>query len=151
MADEIIEELWRVKEEIAREHGNDVRAIAAYFQRKDREAGFRKVDPQNLKKMTEAGEVRQKRKNEFTAIMERDGDWFVAFCPEVPGANGQGKTWEEARENLAEAVALVLEDRLADGLRQASAEAIRGRIVLYEAEPMDSASKDDKKRVHGGN
>ena len=74
MADEIIEELWRVKEEIAREHGNDVRAIAAYFQRKDREAGFRKVDPQKLKEMTEAGEVRQKRKNEFTAIMERDGE-----------------------------------------------------------------------------
>jgi len=28
--------------------------------------------------------------NEFTAIIERDGDWFIAYCPEVPGANGQG-------------------------------------------------------------
>lgn len=35
MADEIIEELWRVKEEMAREHGYDVRAFAAYLQRKD--------------------------------------------------------------------------------------------------------------------
>ena len=42
------------------------------------ETGFRKVDPQKLKEMTEAGKVRQKRKNEFTAIMERDGEWFVA-------------------------------------------------------------------------
>ena len=30
--------------------------------------------------------------NEFTAVIERDGEWFIAFCPEVPGANGQGKT-----------------------------------------------------------
>jgi hypothetical protein len=27
--------------------------------------------------------------NEFTAIIERDGDWYVAYCPEIPGANGQ--------------------------------------------------------------
>lgn len=106
MADEIIEELWRLKEEMAREHGYDIEAFCAYLQRKDRAAGFRKVYPQKLKEMAEAGEVRQKRKNEFTAIMERDGEWFVAFCPEVPGANGQGKTCEEARKNLAEAVVL---------------------------------------------
>lgn len=45
--------------------------------------------------------------NEFTAIVERDGDWFVAYCPEIPGANGQGKTMDECRKNLAEAVALI--------------------------------------------
>ena len=28
--------------------------------------------------------------NEFTAVVERDGEWFIAYCPEVPGANGQG-------------------------------------------------------------
>ena len=28
--------------------------------------------------------------NEFTAIIERDGEWHVAYCPEIPGANGQG-------------------------------------------------------------
>lgn len=27
---------------------------------------------------------------EFTAIIERNGEWFIAYCPEVPGANGQG-------------------------------------------------------------
>ena len=36
--------------------------------------------------------------NEFTAIIEQDGPWFIAYSPEIPGANGQGKTKEEARE-----------------------------------------------------
>ena len=35
--------------------------------------------------------------NEFTAILERDGDWFIAYSPEVPGVNGQGHSSEEAR------------------------------------------------------
>lgn len=35
--------------------------------------------------------------NEFTAIIERDGEWFIAYCPEVPGANGQGRTIEACR------------------------------------------------------
>ena len=46
--------------------------------------------------------------NEFTAVFERDGDWYVAYSPEIPGANGQGRTKEEARESLAEAIALIL-------------------------------------------
>ncbi|HWF44748.1 MAG TPA: type II toxin-antitoxin system HicB family antitoxin [Candidatus Kapabacteria bacterium] len=48
--------------------------------------------------------------NEFEAIIEHDGEWFVAYSPEIPGANGQGLTSEEARRNLAEAIALILED-----------------------------------------
>ena len=55
--------------------------------------------------------------NEFTAIFERDESWVIAYCPEIPGANGQGKTKEEARENLAAAIALILEDRREDALR----------------------------------
>ena len=55
--------------------------------------------------------------NEFTAVFERDGDWFIAYCPEIPGANGQGRTKEEARENLAAAITLILADRREDGLR----------------------------------
>jgi predicted RNase H-like HicB family nuclease len=30
--------------------------------------------------------------NKYTVILERDGDWLIAYCPEVPGANGQGRT-----------------------------------------------------------
>jgi predicted RNase H-like HicB family nuclease len=50
-------------------------------------------------------------KNEFTAVVERDGDWYVAYCPEIPGANGQGRTVKEAKASLLEAIALILEDR----------------------------------------
>lgn len=38
--------------------------------------------------------------NEFTAVFERDGDWSIAYCPEIPGANGQGHTKDEARDSL---------------------------------------------------
>ncbi len=55
-------------------------------------------------------------RNEFTAVIEHDGDWYVAYCPEIPGANGQGRTKDEARKNLAEGIALVLEDRRTDAL-----------------------------------
>lgn len=53
-------------------------------------------------------------RNEFTAIIERDGEWFVAYCPEIPGANGQGHTKDEARESLAQAIGLILDDRRED-------------------------------------
>ena len=39
--------------------------------------------------------------NEFTAITERDGEWFIAYCPEIPGANGQGRSKKESLKNLA--------------------------------------------------
>jgi predicted RNase H-like HicB family nuclease len=45
---------------------------------------------------------------EFTALVEREGDGYVALCPEFDVAS-QGDTVEEARRNLAEAVALFLE------------------------------------------
>jgi predicted RNase H-like HicB family nuclease len=65
---------------------------------------------------------------EFTAIIERDGDWFIAYCPEVPGANGQGRTKDEAKESLAEAIALILQDRREDGLRGLPPDAERETI-----------------------
>ena len=68
--------------------------------------------------------------NEFTAIIERDGDSYIAYCPEIPGANGQGSTKDEARENLAEAIALILEDRLEDGLRGVPPDAIRETVTI---------------------
>ena len=68
--------------------------------------------------------------NEFTAIVEQDGEWFVAYCPEIPGANGQGKSKEEALESLAEAIALILEDRREDGLRGVPPEAIREKVTV---------------------
>ena len=71
-------------------------------------------------------------RHEFTAVYERDGDWVVAYCPEVPGANGQGDTKDEARDSLADAIALILEDRREDGLRGVPAEAERETILVED-------------------
>ena len=69
-------------------------------------------------------------RNEFTAIIERDGDWFIGYCPEIPGANGQGRTVDECRENLGEAIALILDDRRQDGLRGLPSDAIREKVTV---------------------
>ena len=69
-------------------------------------------------------------RNEFTAIIERDGDWYIAYCPEIPGANGQGTTKEEARASLVEAIALILEDRREDGLRGVPSDALRETVIV---------------------
>lgn len=63
--------------------------------------------------------------NEFTAVIERDGEWFVGWSPEIPGANGQGHTLEECRASLVAAIRLILEDRREDGLRGVPPEALR--------------------------
>ncbi len=52
--------------------------------------------------------------NEFTAIVECEGSWFIAYCPEVPGANGQGRTKRESIESLSDGISLVFEDRRQD-------------------------------------
>ncbi|MEE9138373.1 MAG: type II toxin-antitoxin system HicB family antitoxin [candidate division NC10 bacterium] len=69
-------------------------------------------------------------KHEFTAIFERDGDWYIAYCPEIPGANGQGRTKEEARQSLADALALILEDRRQDSLRGVPDDVERETVTL---------------------
>jgi len=63
--------------------------------------------------------------NQFTAVIEKDGGWYIGYCPEIPGANGQGKTKEECRKSLAEAISLILEDRREDALRGVPKDAIR--------------------------
>jgi predicted RNase H-like HicB family nuclease len=69
-------------------------------------------------------------RNEFTAIIERDGEWFIAYCPEIPGANGQGRTREECRQNLADAIALILDDRRQDALRGLPEDSIQEVVVV---------------------
>jgi predicted RNase H-like HicB family nuclease len=69
-------------------------------------------------------------KHEFTALLERDEGWWIAYAPEVPGANGQGRTREEALQSLAEGIELILEDRREDGLRGAPPDAERAVVVI---------------------
>lgn len=68
---------------------------------------------------------------EFTAIIEAAPEGgFWAVCPEVPGANGQGESVEEARASLREAIRLVLEDRLEDARRGLPEDAIQTVVAL---------------------
>lgn len=68
--------------------------------------------------------------NEFTAIIEREGKWFVAYCPEIPGANGQGRTKEECLKSLSEAIDLILEDRRRDALRGVPKDAMHEVVTI---------------------
>ena len=74
---------------------------------------------------------RRKMKAEFTAIIEKapeGGYWAV--CPEVPGANGQGETIEETKNNLRQAIELIFEDRKDDLLRGLPDDVIRDTVMV---------------------
>ena len=64
---------------------------------------------------------------EPTAVFEQVPEGYIAFVEELPGANTQGATLEEARDNLSEAIELVLEAN-----RALAEESIHGRQVLRE-------------------
>lgn len=70
-------------------------------------------------------------KGEFTAIIESAPEGcYWAICPEVPGANGQGVTIEDAKNNLKEAIELILEDRRQDILRGLSVDVIFEKVEV---------------------
>lgn len=68
--------------------------------------------------------------NEFTAIIERDEDWYIAYCAEIPGANGQGRTKEKCLKSLTEAIELILEDKRQDALRGISEDAVAELVAV---------------------
>ncbi len=69
-------------------------------------------------------------RNEFTAIIERDGPWYIAYCAEVPGANGQGESRQDCLASLREAIGLILEHRREESLRAVPPEARRELVVV---------------------
>lgn len=78
----------------------------------------------------------------FTAVFEREGEWWIGYTEELPGANTQGRTLEEARENLKEAVRLVIEAnrelarRETEGksvIREELEVAVRSSAVLFQS------------------
>ena len=46
---------------------------------------------------------------QFTAVYKKSGKWYLGWIEEIPGVNTQGKTLKEAKENLREALLLILE------------------------------------------
>jgi predicted RNase H-like HicB family nuclease len=70
----------------------------------------------------------------FTAIFEQEGDWWIGYVEELPGANTQGRTLEEARENLKEAVQLIIEANREIARREtAGKKVIREELVVNES------------------
>jgi predicted RNase H-like HicB family nuclease len=69
--------------------------------------------------------------NRFTAVYKKSGNWYVGWVEEIPGVNTQGKTLREAKENLKEALALVLE------VNQAVTKKLipRGRVIREVISP----------------
>lgn len=49
-------------------------------------------------------------KLKYTAVYKKSGKWIAAWIEEIPGVNSQGRTIKEARENLRDALGLVLEE-----------------------------------------
>ena len=68
--------------------------------------------------------------NEFTAIVEQDGPWYIGYCAEVPGANGQGKSREECIANLRQAIALILEHRREESFRSLPPDADKELVIV---------------------
>jgi predicted RNase H-like HicB family nuclease len=70
----------------------------------------------------------------LTKVFQRVSDGFIAFVEELPGANAQGETLDEAKSNLEEAIALVLEAN-----RALAEEQIAGQEVIREAVSLSAA------------
>ncbi len=70
----------------------------------------------------------------MTAVYQRVQEGYIAFVEELPGANTQGDTLHEARENLREAVSLVLEAN-----RELAERSLIGRTVTREPFEPDAA------------
>ena len=68
--------------------------------------------------------------NTYTAIFEHEDRWYISYCPEIPGANGQGLTKEEARQSLASAIELILHDRREDMLRELQNDAEQDTVIV---------------------
>lgn len=63
----------------------------------------------------------------FTAVFEKIGEWYIGYVEELPGANTQGRTLDDARENLREAVELILKSN-----RELAEKEFSGKDVIRE-------------------
>jgi predicted RNase H-like HicB family nuclease len=88
-------------------------------------------------------------KSEFTALIEKDEDWFVAYCPEIPEANGQGRTVNEAKQSLADAIALLFEDRRDDALACVPPDVVRDTVIV-EPPPRSAARSQSRPSAGSG-
>ena len=65
--------------------------------------------------------------NNFTGIIEKTDDWYIGYIEEIPGVNTQGKTIDEVKDNLKEALELILISN-----RELSEKNISGKSIIKE-------------------
>lgn len=70
---------------------------------------------------------------EFTAVYEKRGRWYVAYVEEIPGVNTQARTLREARENLREALELIVTANRELSERQQQGTNVRREPLLVSA------------------
>ena len=71
-------------------------------------------------------------RNQFTAIIFKSGKWWVGCAAEIPGANTQGRTLKEVRENLHEAISMILEDNRQNAIENIGKRRIRRETIEVE-------------------
>lgn len=69
-------------------------------------------------------------KHQFTAVYKKSGKWYSGWIEEIPGANTQGKTLQEAKENLKEALFLIIETSRILNKKEAGVNVIREPLTL---------------------
>jgi predicted RNase H-like HicB family nuclease len=69
-------------------------------------------------------------KGQFIGIFEKEDQYYVGYCPEIPGANGLGESLDECRRSLQEAIKLILQDRLDDALKGLPPDAIKETLMV---------------------
>ncbi len=69
----------------------------------------------------------------YTAAFKKDGKWIAAWIEEIPGVNTQGRTMKEARENLREALQLMLEINRESAVKTYKGKIRRERFILKGA------------------
>lgn len=67
---------------------------------------------------------------QFTAIYQKHGTWYVGWVEEIPGVNTQGRTLSEVKSNLKEALSLILEINRAMAYKDVFGKVIRERVSV---------------------
>lgn len=66
-----------------------------------------------------------------TAVYKKQGKWFIGWVEEIPGVNTQGKTMEEVKANLKEALALIEDKTLLNKVNER--ELVVGKLVSHKS------------------
>ena len=85
---------------------------------------------------------------QLTATLEQDEECYIAFCPEIPEANGQGKTKADALEDLASSIAFLLQCEWEETFKITDGKIRRPKVKKHEARRSNPASKTARLPVH---